>query len=59
VSQYNSNRKKEHISFFFNCISSQISNDDDNHDIKIMDIFDEKLNDYIGDDQVRKEYYSN
>jgi len=42
--------------WYFFSINPQILNDDDNDDknnnIKMMDIFDEKLNDYISDNTV-------
>jgi len=45
--------------WYFVSINPQILNDDDNDDknnnIKMMDIFDEKLNDYINHDMVGKE----
>jgi hypothetical protein len=43
--------------FFFDSINSQITHRDDDDDIKIMSIFDEKLQDHIGDDKVSKEYH--
>ena len=54
MSKYHSTIKK---TFFFDSINSQITHDDDNDDIKIMSIFDEKLHDYIGDVKVSKEYH--
>jgi len=42
------------ISYFFSIDSQVLTDVDDNDDIKMMDIFNEKLNDYISNNKVSK-----